>query len=71
MPVNLSWLKVEEGLTSSLLVFVRDVDKLKVPSSLFKILAHSSDTSQDMPPEVSQSPSPEQTMGGEQYYIEP
>jgi hypothetical protein len=44
MHVNLSWIKVEERLTSSLLVFVRGVDKLKVPSCLFKILAHSSDT---------------------------
>jgi hypothetical protein len=44
MHVNLSWLKLEERLTSSFLVFVRGVDKLKVPSCLFKILAHSSDT---------------------------
>ena len=42
--VSLSCLKVEERLTSSLLVFVRDVDKLKVPRCLFKILAHRSDT---------------------------
>ena len=42
--VNLSWLKVEERLTSSLLVFVKAVNKLNVPSCLFKILAHSSDT---------------------------
>jgi hypothetical protein len=55
--------------------FLRGVDKLKVPSYLFKILAHSSDTHaypQDMPSEVSsKSPSPEQTMGGTQHYIEP
>jgi hypothetical protein len=44
MHVNLSCLKVEERLTSSLLVFVRGVDKLNVPICLFKILAHSSDT---------------------------
>jgi hypothetical protein len=44
MHINLSWLKVEERLTSSLLVLVRAVDKLNVPSSLFKIPAHSSDT---------------------------
>ena len=44
MHVNLSWLKVEERLTYSLLVFVRGVDKLKVSNCLFKILAHSSDT---------------------------
>ena len=42
--VNLSWIKVEERLTSSLLAFVRGVHKLNVPSCLFKILAHSSDT---------------------------
>ena len=42
--VNLSWLKVEERLTSSLLVFVRRVDKLITPSCLFILLAHSSDT---------------------------
>jgi hypothetical protein len=35
---------VEERLTSSLLVFVRGVDKLKIPSCLFKILADSADT---------------------------
>ena len=42
--VNLSWLKVEERLTSSLLVLVRGIDMLKAPSCLFKQLAHSSDT---------------------------
>ena len=44
MHVNLSWLKVEKRLTSSLLVFIRGVDKLKVLRCLFKIIAHSSDT---------------------------
>ena len=44
MHVNLSWLKVEERLTSSLLVFVRGIDMLNTPSCLFKLLAHSSDT---------------------------
>jgi hypothetical protein len=39
-----SWLKVEERLTSSRLVFVRGVDKLNVPSGLFKLQAHSSGT---------------------------
>ena len=33
-----------KSLTSSLLVCVRSVDKLNVPSCLFKLLAHSSDT---------------------------
>ena len=44
MHVNPSWLKVEERLTLSLLVFVRSVDKLNAPSCLFKLLAYSSDT---------------------------
>ena len=42
--VNLSWLKVEERLTSSLLVFMRGIDMLNAPSCLFELLAHSSDT---------------------------
>ena len=44
MQVNLSWLKVEKRLTSSLLVFVRGIDMLNAPSCLSKLLAHSSDT---------------------------
>jgi hypothetical protein len=44
MHVNLSSLKGEERLTSSLLVFVRSVDMLNAPRCLFKLLAHSSDT---------------------------
>ena len=68
MHVNLSCLKVEERLTSSLLLFMRGIDMLTAPSCLSKLLAHSSDTPQDMPQEVSsQFPSPEQTMGGTQY----
>ena len=43
MHVNLSWLKVEERLTSSLLVCVRGIDMLNAPSCLFELLAHSSD----------------------------
>jgi hypothetical protein len=39
-----AWLKVEERLTASLLVFVRGIDVLKVPNCLFNQLAHSSDT---------------------------
>ena len=42
MNVNLSWLKVEERLTSSHPVFV--IDMLNAPSCLFELLAHSSDT---------------------------
>ena len=44
MHVNLSWLKVEERLTSSLLVFVRGIDMLNAPSCLFEQLAQSLDT---------------------------
>ena len=43
MHVNLSWLKVEERLTSSL-VFMRGIDMLNAPSCLSKLLAHSLDT---------------------------
>ena len=44
MYVNLSLLKVEERLTSSLLVYVRGIDILNATSCLFKLLAHISDT---------------------------
>jgi hypothetical protein len=56
MHVNLSCLKVEEILTSALLVIVRMIDILNALSCLFKLIAHSSDIHaypQDMPPEVS------------------
>ena len=42
MHVNLSWLKVEERLTSSLLLFMRGID-MNAQSYLSKLLAHSSD----------------------------
>jgi hypothetical protein len=44
MHVSLSWLKVEETLTVSLLVFMWGINVLKVTNCLFKQLAHSSDT---------------------------
>ena len=44
MHVNLSWLKVEERLTSSLLLFMRGIDMLNALSCLSKLLAHSLDT---------------------------
>ena len=44
MHVNLSWFKVEERMSSLLLVFVRGIDILNAPSYLFKLLAHGSDT---------------------------
>ena len=61
MHVNLLWLKVKERLTSSLLVLVRSVDKLNVPSCLYLHIARTPmHTPQDMPPVVSsQSQSPE------------
>ena len=42
--VNLSWLKVEERLTSSLLLFMRGIALLNAPSCLSKLLAHSTNT---------------------------
>ena len=47
--VNLSWLKVEERLTSSLLVFLRGIDTSNAPSYLSKLLAHSYDVSTPIP----------------------
>ena len=41
---ELTWLKVEERLTTSLLVFVRGIDMLNAPNYLFELLAHSLDT---------------------------
>jgi hypothetical protein len=75
MHVHLSWVKGEEKLTSSLLVFGRSVTSWMYRAVCLKYL-HTArthmHTPQCMPPEVSsQSPSPEKTMGGSQYYIEP
>ena len=65
--VNLSWLKVEEKLTSSLPDFIRRFDMLNSLMFLFKLPQAPMHTPQDMPPKVSsKSPSPEQTMGGAQ-----
>ena len=44
MHVNLSWLKVEERLTSSLLLFMRDIDMLNSLSCLFELLVQSLET---------------------------
>ena len=73
MYVNLFWLKVEERLTSSLLLFMRGIDMLNAPSCLSKILAHSSDTNAYPTRHATRSlfTVPEQTMGGTHYYIEP
>ena len=75
MHVNLSWLKVEERLTSSILSFMRGIDTLNAPSCLSTLLAHSADTHAYPTRHVTRGlftvPSPEQTIGGTQYYIEP
>jgi hypothetical protein len=65
--MSISWLKVEERLTWSLLIFCR---KCKTSCLFNKLLAHSSDT-HAYPQYHQTSQSPEQTMGGAQYYIEP
>ena len=60
--VSLPWLKVEERLTASLLVFVRGVDMLKVPSS-WQTVQTLIGTTQEMQPELfSQSPGSEQSI---------
>ena len=63
MHVSLSWLRVEERLTASLLLFIRN-NVLEIPNCLHSQLTHSTDkhtlTPPDMPPGVfSQSPGPE------------
>jgi hypothetical protein len=67
---------VEERLTSSLFVFLRGIEMLNAPSCLLWTTGaqlRSPYTPHKTPQPIisSQSPSPEQTMGGEQYYIEP
>jgi hypothetical protein len=42
--MSISWLNMEERLTSSLLVFMRGIDMLNEPNCLFELLAHSLDT---------------------------
>ena len=71
MHVNLSWLKVEERWTSSLLVFMRGIDMLNAPSCLnnWCTTRTPTHTPQDMPEVSSQSPSPEEPMGGTRYHI--
>ena len=65
--VNLSWLKVEERLTSSLLILMRGIDMLNAPRFLSINYWHTARTPMHTPQEVSsQSPNPEQTMGGAQ-----
>ena len=44
MHVNLSWLKVEERFSSSLLLCMRGIDMLNAPSCLSELLAHSLET---------------------------
>ena len=67
MHVNLSWLKVEERLTSSLLVFVRSIDTFHALSCLLKTtskqLGHTCIPHKTCHKRSLQSPSPEQTNG--------
>jgi hypothetical protein len=58
-------------LTSSLLVFVRGIDKLNAPSCLLELLAHSTDTHAYPTRHATRGLFTEQIMGGAQYYIEP
>ena len=44
MHASLSWLRVEERLTASLLVFIRNINVLNIPNCLHSQLTHSSDT---------------------------
>ena len=44
MQASLSWLRVEERLTASLLIFIRNMNVLKIPNGLHCQLTHSSDT---------------------------
>ena len=44
MHVSLSWLRVEERLTASLLLLIRNINVLKIPICLLGQLTHSSDT---------------------------
>ena len=44
MQASLSWLRVEERLTASLLLFIRNINVLKITNCLHSQLTHSSDT---------------------------
>ena len=44
MHASLSWLKVEERLTASRLIFLRKMNVLKIPNCFQRQLTHSSDT---------------------------
>ena len=44
MHASLSWLRVEERLTASFLIFIRNIHLLNIPSCLHRQLTHSSDT---------------------------
>ena len=52
MHVNLSWLKVEERLSSSLIVFLRRVDKLNVCLNYLHTTRTPKHTPQDISPDV-------------------
>ena len=59
MHASLSWLRVEERLTASLLVYIRN-NGLEIPNSLSSQLLHSTDTHTHTYTNISQSPGPEQ-----------
>ena len=71
---SFSWLKVEDRLTASLL-FIRNINVLKIPNCLHSQLTHSSEThtypTRHATRVFSQSPNPEQIQESVQYYIEP
>jgi hypothetical protein len=75
MDASVSWLRVEERLTASLLLFIRNINALKIPNSLHSQLTHSSDThtypTRHATRGLSHSPNPEQIQENTQYYIEP
>ena len=77
MHASLSWLRVEERLTASLLLFIRNINVLCWKSQIVCIVnLHTALTHTlippDMPPGVfSQYPNPDQIQESVQYYIEP
>ena len=68
---SLPWLRVEERLTASLLLFVRNINVLKIPNCLhsqFTALTHTLTPQEGL---FTQSPNPEQIQESVEYYIEP
>ena len=65
---SLSWLRLEERLTASLLVVIRNINVFEIPNSL-----NSQFTNTLTPPDMSPGffSGPEQIQGNVQYYTEP